>query len=148
MNKCMNKKSTTQCGKRHLVPNSLCLFRMCSASAASAAKCTVHQSQASALPYAFPSSTAKMAGGGPDRPPINDAPFTNSFRGPDEDDVEAQHSDDLEVDRSDDSADVNVEGGMTVAFKVGTLCDQPLKSDTHQLAILQRAVPSSCLGNR
>jgi hypothetical protein len=38
----------------------------------------------------------------------------------DVDDLEAQHSDDMEA--SDDSTEVNVEGGMTVAFKVG----QPL----------------------
>ena len=77
-----------------------------------------------------------MAGGVPDRPAIDDARFTNSFREPDEDDVEAQHSDDMELDVSDDSAEVNVEGGMTVAFKVGPLFDQPLKSDTYQLARL------------
>ena len=89
-----------------------------------------------------------MAGGGPDRPPINDAPFTNSFREPDEDDVEAQHSDDLEVDRSDDSADVNVEGGMTVAFKVGPLCDQPSSRTPTSWQYFKRAVPSPCRGSR
>lgn len=55
--------------------------------------------------------------------PNSDMRFT-SFRVPDHqsdnslEDLEAQNFEDMEEDISGDSADVNVEGGMTVAFKV------------------------------
>jgi len=55
--------------------------------------------------------------------PNADMRFT-SFRVPDHqsedsvEDLEAQNFEDMEEDISGDSADVNVEGGMTVAFKV------------------------------
>lgn len=48
--------------------------------------------------------------------------IASSFRVPDhsedEDDVEAQHSVGTESDGSGESAEIPVEGGMTVAFKV------------------------------
>lgn len=50
--------------------------------------------------------------------------ITSSFGLPDdeeEDDVEAQHSVATESDGSGDSNEIPVEGGMTVAFKVGQL---------------------------
>ena len=70
------------------------------------------------------SDLATMSGHRAGRADLDEKPptITSSFRLPDdeeEDDVEAQHSVATESDGSGDSNEIPVEGGMTVAFKVG-----------------------------